>query len=57
VFAKNKKILNDNDLKLAKEKADYYKMPLIVLSKDKLNKKASDYINDYSNLIKFYVIK
>ncbi len=56
VVAKNKKMLNDNDLIFAKNKADSLKMPLLILSKDKLNKKASDYLNEFSNLIKFYKI-
>ncbi len=56
VVARNKKILNDNDVLLAKEKSDSLKMPLIILGKDKLNKKAIDFINSFSNLIKFYKI-
>lgn len=53
VVARNKKSLSDNDLISAKKQADNYKMPLLFISNGKLSKKASDYVNEYSNLITF----
>jgi hypothetical protein len=53
LIAKEKKSVTDTDLVLASQPAQQERMPCLILSPGKLNKKAEEYLKDWSNLIKF----
>ncbi|MAG27167.1 hypothetical protein CMI47_16645 [Candidatus Pacearchaeota archaeon] len=55
--AKDKKSINDNDLSLAIQKAQTEKMPALLISPGKPNKKAQEYLEEWDNLVKFEQIK
>ncbi|MBI2448726.1 hypothetical protein HYV49_00335 [Candidatus Pacearchaeota archaeon] len=53
VVAKDKKSINDADIALAAQKSQLEKMPILILSRGSLNKKASEYIKNWNGLVKF----
>ena len=53
VIAKDKKSINEADIALAAQKSQLEKMPVLILSKGALNKKAADYIKNWNGLVKF----
>lgn len=53
VIAKDKKSVNESDIALAAQKSQLEKMPVLILSKGTLNKKAADYMKNWNGLIKF----
>jgi len=53
LIAKEKKNITDTDLTLALQQAQTEKMPALILSPGKLNKKAQDYRATWHNLLKF----
>jgi outer membrane biosynthesis protein TonB len=53
LVSKEKKTITENDLTIAREKAQNRKMALIFLSTGNLNKKAEKYLNTWKNLIIF----
>ncbi len=57
VIARNKKLLNEKDIDLAIQKSDFYKMPLLIITSGKLNRKASDKLNTYANLVSLYTLE
>lgn len=50
---KDKKKVNQNDLTIAVQQAQTVKMPAIILSTGDLDKKASEYLAEWKNMIKF----
>ena len=54
LIARNKKIINENDLTVAYSKASENKMPCYFLHKGKLTKKGEEFLEDYKSLIKVY---
>jgi len=53
LIAKDKKTITENDLTLALQKAQALKMPSFLISTGELNKKAQNYLDSYSSLVKF----
>ena len=53
LIAKDKKRITENDLTLTLQKAQTLKMPALFLSPGELNKKAAQYLEQYSGLLKF----
>lgn len=57
LIAKDKKKINENDITLALQKAQAEKMPSLLLSPGELDKKASENLQQWANLIKFEKMK
>lgn len=53
LIAKEKKKINETDLALALQKAQSEKMPALIISPGDIDKKASTYLKEWRNLIKF----
>jgi hypothetical protein len=53
IVSKDKKKISDKDLQALFEKVSSEKMPVILLSQGDLDKKATEYLKSYKNLIKF----
>lgn len=53
IVAKDKKVITENDLAIAREKAQSLKMPTLIISTGQPDKKAAVYLEQYSGLIKF----
>lgn len=57
LVAKDKKLINDNDLTVALQNAQSVRMPALFMSLGKLHKKGEEYLKEWSNLVKFERIK
>jgi hypothetical protein len=53
LLAKDKKKITESDLGLALQKAQHEKMPSLVMAPGELDKKATEYLKSWKNLIKF----
>ncbi len=53
LVAKDKKKITETDLTLASQKAQLERMPAVILSPGALDKKASDYLSSWKNIMKF----
>ena len=53
LVAKDKKNVSDNDLAIALQKAQAFKMPILFMSSGELQKKGRDYLSEWKNLVMF----
>jgi len=53
LVSKDKKIVSDNDLVVALQRAQNEKMPALVMCSGELSKKAKEYLGGWGNLVKF----